>query len=94
MPFGLCNAPTTFKHCMMAIFSHFIEDIMEVFVEDFSMHGTNFDHCLFNITKVLQRRENLNLVLNWENCHFMVLEGVVLVHIISDKGIKIDKEKV
>ena len=67
---------------------------MEVFVEDFSMHGTNFDHCLFNITKVLQRRENLNLVLNWENCHFMVLEGVVLVHIISDKGIKIDKEKV
>lgn len=25
MPFGLCNAPTTFQHCMMAIFSDMVE---------------------------------------------------------------------
>ena len=35
MPFGLCNAPTTFQRCMMAIFSNMVEDIMEIFMDDF-----------------------------------------------------------
>jgi len=55
MPFELYNAPTTFHCCMMAIFSDFIEDIMEIFVDDFSMDGANYDHCLNNLSKVLQR---------------------------------------
>ena len=43
MPFGLCNAPASFQRCMMAIFSDFIEEIMEVFMDDFSVHGTSFE---------------------------------------------------
>ncbi|GJW43404.1 reverse transcriptase domain-containing protein [Tanacetum coccineum] len=35
MPFGLCNAPGTFQRCMMAIFHDMIEEIMEVFMDDF-----------------------------------------------------------
>ena len=35
-----------------------------------------------------------NLVLNWEKCHFMVKQGIVLGHIISEKGIEVDKSKV
>ena len=41
MPFGLCNAPATFQHCMMAIFSDMVEDIMEIFMDDFSVFGTS-----------------------------------------------------
>ncbi|GKB93413.1 reverse transcriptase domain-containing protein [Tanacetum coccineum] len=37
MPFGLCNAPTTFQRCMTAIFHELIEDSMEVFMDDFSV---------------------------------------------------------
>ncbi|VVA20548.1 PREDICTED: LOW QUALITY PROTEIN, partial [Prunus dulcis] len=37
MPFGLCNAPATFKRCMMAIFSDMVERFMEVFMDDFSV---------------------------------------------------------
>ena len=33
-------------------------------------------------------------MLNWEKCYFMVNEGIVLGHIISEKGIEVDKEKV
>ncbi|WP_420066840.1 reverse transcriptase family protein, partial [Salmonella enterica] len=74
MPFGLCNAPGTFQRCMMAIFSDFIEEIMEVFMDDFSVYGTNFDSCLTNLSKILQRCADNDLVLNWEKCHFMVQE--------------------
>ena len=55
MPFGLCNAPATFQRCMNAIFADYIEKIMEVFMDDFSVYGTSFDNCLFNLNKVLHR---------------------------------------
>ena len=35
-----------------------------------------------------------DLVLNWEKCHFMVQQGIVLGHIISEKDIEVDKAKV
>ena len=72
MPFGLCNAPATFQRCMMAIFSDLVEDIMEIFMDDFSVFGDSFDLCLANLDRVLKRCEKTNLVLNWEKCHFMV----------------------
>ena len=46
MPFGLCNAPATFQRCMMAIFADFLDGIMEVFMDDFSVCGESFDVCL------------------------------------------------
>ncbi|MCQ7416395.1 reverse transcriptase family protein, partial [Salmonella enterica] len=64
MPFGLCNAPVTFQRCMMAIFADMVEEIMEVFMDDFSVFGSSFDACLHNLSLVLQRCQETNLVLN------------------------------
>ncbi|KAK1692569.1 hypothetical protein QYE76_009266 [Lolium multiflorum] len=44
--------------------------------------------------KVNKRCEETNLVLNWEKCHFMVNEGIVLGHKISERGIEVDRAKV
>nr|GEX25464.1 hypothetical protein [Tanacetum cinerariifolium] len=44
--------------------------------------------------KMLKRCEDTNLVLNWEKCHFMCKEGIVLGHKISKFGIEVDREKV
>ena len=63
-------------------------------MDDFSVHGTSFDDCLNNLEKVLKRCGEVDLVLNWEKCHFMVMEGIVLGHKISSKGIEVDKAKV
>ncbi|KAM6543736.1 hypothetical protein CsatB_008183 [Cannabis sativa] len=86
MPFGLCNAPATFQRCMMAIFSDMAESILEIFMDDFSIYGDSFGVCLENLERVLARCEEANLVLNWEKCHFMVQEGIVLGHKVSSKG--------
>jgi hypothetical protein len=94
MPFGLCNAPATFQRCMMEIFADFINDIMEVFMDDFSVCGQSFEDCLSNLEKVLERCVKVNLVLNWEKCHFMVQQGIVLGHIVSNKEIEVDKAKI
>ncbi|XP_070662294.1 uncharacterized protein [Malus domestica] len=94
MPFGMCNAPATFQRCMVSIFSDMIEKIIEVFMDDFSVYGDSFDTCLHNLSLVLKRCQETNLVLNWEKCHFMVSHGLVLGHIISEKGIEVDKSKV
>ena len=63
-------------------------------MDDFSVFGDSFDHYLHNLEQVLQRCEDTNLVLNWEKCHFMVQEGIVLGHRISQKGIEVDKAKI
>ncbi|CAN6691821.1 unnamed protein product [Malus baccata var. baccata] len=94
MPFGLCNAPATFQRCMVSIFSDFIEKIIEVFMDDFSFFGDSFDGCLENLTLILKRCVETNLVLNWEKCHFMVKQGIVLGHIVSERGIEVDKSKI
>ena len=46
MPFGLCNAPTTFHRCVMAIFFDFTGESIEVFMDDFSIFEPSFDTCL------------------------------------------------
>ncbi|GJV45529.1 DNA-directed DNA polymerase [Tanacetum coccineum] len=80
MPFRLCNTPATFQICM--------EDFMEVFMDEFLVFGNSFDCCLANLDIMLARCEETNLVLNWEKCHSMVKEGIVLGPKISGAGIE------
>jgi hypothetical protein len=49
---------------------------------------------LANLDKVLTRCVEVDLVLNWEKCHFMAKQGIVLGHVISKRGIEVDKAKV
>ena len=64
MPFGLSNAPAAFQRCIMTIFHDMIEQIIEVFLDGFSVFGPSFDTCLHNLNLVLQRCEDTNLLLN------------------------------
>nr|CAN76187.1 hypothetical protein VITISV_036810 [Vitis vinifera] len=82
MPFGLCNAPATFQRCMLSIFSDMVERIMKVFMDDITIYGSTFEQCLVNLEAVLNR------------CIEKDLQGNVLGHIISEKGIEVDKANV
>nr|GEU33310.1 reverse transcriptase domain-containing protein [Tanacetum cinerariifolium] len=68
--------------------------MMEVFMDNFSVFGDSFSSCLANLDQMLKRCEETNLVLNWEKCHFMCREGIVLGHKFSKSGIEVDREKV
>ena len=79
---------------MMAIFLDMVKRTIEVFMDDFYVLGKSFDNVLKNMRQALIRCEETNLVLNWEKCHFMAKEGIVLGHQISERGIEVDRAKV
>ena len=78
----------------MAIFSDMVEKTIEVFMDDFFVLGKSFDNYLENLRQTLIRCEETDLVLNWEKCHFMVNEGIVLGHQISKRRIEVDRAKI
>ena len=52
MPFGLCDAPTTFQIYMMTIFYNFLGDSLELFMDEFSVFGHDFDGCISHVKKI------------------------------------------
>ena len=70
---------------MMAIFSNMVERSIEIFMDEFSVAGASFDDCLVNLELIL---------INWEKCHFMVKEDIVLGHRVPVNGIEVDKAKI
>jgi len=48
---------------------------MEVFMDDFLVHGATFENCLNKFAKVLQGREDTNLVLNWKVAFYGIKRG-------------------
>nr|GEV48759.1 reverse transcriptase domain-containing protein [Tanacetum cinerariifolium] len=93
MPFGLCNAPSTFQMCMLAIFHDMVEKTMEVFMDDFSVFGNSFKNCLSRLDKMLQRCEDTNLSLNWEKSHFMVKEALSSAIRFLKMGLRLTRPK-
>ena len=63
-------------------------------MDDFLVFGSYFDKCLHNLSLVLKHCKETNLILSWEKSHFMVQKGMVLGHIVSKRGIEVDRVKV
>ncbi|GKB67362.1 reverse transcriptase domain-containing protein [Tanacetum coccineum] len=71
-----------------------LETSMKVFMDNISVFGDSFRSRLLNLEQMLIRCKQANLVPNWEKCHFMVTEGIVLGHKVSGAGLKVDKSKI
>ncbi|XP_070046866.1 uncharacterized protein [Nicotiana tomentosiformis] len=77
----------------MSIFSDLNGKCLEVFMDYFTLFDDDFEDCLMNLKLMLERCEATRLVLNWEKCHFMVNEGIILGHKVTAHGIEVDKAK-
>ena len=60
---------------------------MEIFMDDFTPYGTDFEEALKKVEKVLTRCEQTQLSLSTEKWHMMMSKGMVLGHLISIDGI-------
>ena len=50
--------------------------------------------CLANLSTILKRCKEVNLILSWEKSHFMLREGIVLRYEVFKKGFRVYKAKV
>ena len=92
MPFGLCNAPTTFQRAMMTIFREYLQKFMAIFVDDFIVYS-NRDKHLVCLWLVLLRCREKKICLNPFKCLFSADRGEVLGHVVSKKGMEMVDSK-
>ena len=93
MPFGLCNAAATFQQVMTTAFQSYLRKFIEIFLDDFCVFSTKIDHqnCL---SKCFQQCEKFGISINATKSEFAVPCGRLIGHIVSNKGIDIDPDKV
>eukprot|EP00253_Pinus_taeda_P022334 PITA_22334 len=94
LPFGLCNAPTTFQRVVLSIFAELVHDSVEIYMDEFNPYGSNFQEALTNLGKVLTKCIEMNLSLSPEKCEFLMIEGTVLGHTVSQQGLQVDPNKI
>jgi len=94
LPFGLCNAPATFQRAILIIFVDLINDGLEVYMDDFTPCGDDFDPALDTLEKVLQRCIATRLCLSHKKCYMMMIEGLILGHYVLAAGIQVDPTKI
>ena len=63
-------------------------------MDDFTAYGNSFNSYIDNLARILKRCVETNLVLNFEEYHFMVKQGIILGDVVSNKGIKVNKVKI
>eukprot|EP00253_Pinus_taeda_P026620 PITA_26620 len=94
LPFDLCNAPATFQRAILSIFADLINEGLEVYMDEFTPYGDEFDPTLETLEKVLQRCITTRLCLSHEKCCMMMTEGLILGHYISAASIQVDPAKI
>ncbi|MCO5581405.1 hypothetical protein L7F22_035289 [Adiantum nelumboides] len=93
MPFGLTNAPSTFTRFTSFIFQPFFGKSIRVFLYDFCTYSDRALHCQ-RVEEGLQRLYQYGGQLNPDKCHVAEKEVVLLGHVISQEGIKVDPSRV
>jgi hypothetical protein len=93
MPFGLTNAPATFQKLMHHCLGDLHEDCL-VFLDDIIVFSATAQEHILKLEKVFQRLKTYNLKLKPSKCHFLKTEIRYLGHIVSDRGVHTDPDKV
>lgn len=94
MPFGLHAAPATFQKLLDSIIGPEMEPYAFAYLDDIIVVSATFEEHLEHLREVFKRLRAANLTLNPEKCHFAKRSVRYLGHVVSDKGIQTDPDKV
>ena len=94
MPFGLCNAPSTFERLMEQVLSGLQWKILVVYLDDVIVYGPTVNEVLARLELVLQRLRGAQLKLKPKKCHLFKREVLYLGHVVSEHGVATDPTKI
>ena len=93
MPFGLKNAGATYQRAATYFFHNMMHRDVEVYVDDMRVKSQDITYHLAALQRFFERIKHFRLRLNPKKCTFGVTSGKLLGHIISERGIEVDPEK-
>lgn len=88
MPFGLCNAPSTFQRCMEMVFRGLQWNILLVYLDDIIVMSLNFDEHIERLEEVFRRLAEAGLKMKPSKCELIKAEVLFLGHVVTQDGIK------
>lgn len=94
MPFGLCNAPATFERLMERVLKDIPRARCVVYLDDLLTHAKDFEQAVANLREVLTAIRGAGLKLNPAKCNLLARQVKFLGHVVSEKGVATDPEKV
>ena len=94
MPFGLKNAGATFQRAATALFHDMMYKEVEVYVDDMMVKSETREGHFEALDKFLARLEKYILRLNPKKCIFGLTSRKLLGHIVSERGIEVDPDKI
>lgn len=94
MPFGLCNAPATFERLMEKVLQDILFKICLVYLDDVIVFSKSFEEMISNLRKVFLRFRAADLKINPKKCSLFGKEVKYLGHIVSERDITTDPEKI
>jgi len=94
MPFGLCNAPSTFQRLMELVLAGLSWEVCLAYLDDVVIFGRTWEEHLERLRIVLIRLREAHLKLHPKKCQFFRKCIVFLGHVISNSGVSTDPEKI
>jgi DNA-binding transcriptional regulator YiaG len=93
MPSGLKNAGATYQRAMNSMFYDFIDDFMQVYIDDIVVKSSSEDKPLDPLRRSFKRMRKHRLKINPLKCAFGVYVGDFLGFVVHKKGIEINQNK-
>ena len=94
LPFGLCNAPSTFERLMDRILQGLRWQILLVYLDDVIIFSRTIQEHLERLDVVFSTLAKAGLKLKPRKCHLFKREVLYLGHVVSPLGISTDPSKI
>ena len=93
MPFGLCNAPSTYQRLIMSVLQGLIGRICFAYLDDLIVFSKRRAEHVNNSRAVLDRNCDVGLKLKLAKCKLFCEQVLYLGHVISAAGVSPDTAK-
>ena len=94
MPFGLCNAPSTFERCIELIMKGLQWKTLLIYLDDLIIFSSTFEEHIERLDEVLTRLSKAGLKLKPSKCELFQEKVIFLGHLVTPAGVEPDPEKV
>lgn len=94
LPFGLVNSVAEFQKIIDKVLGPNILQFAAVYVDDIHIMSTSFEEHIYHLQMILNKFKEFNVTINMDKSQFFRSQVTFLGHIISEKGITMDPDKI